>query len=136
MNELQKLSDIRNNIELSTINEFETILFTLFVSLIIIFFLLLFLKKKYKEKKYKNNNKKKTEREISLNALKNLNFIQPKLAIYIFSENIQKFLNDENIGEYKWLEKELKKYKYKKEIEKFPKELENKIKDFIKQIKE
>jgi hypothetical protein len=67
--------------------------------------------------------------------LKEIDFEDTKDTVYAFCENFQYFIDEKNKESFEELQKELEMYKYKKEIEKISKELEDRIKSMIKEIK-
>ena len=80
-------------------------------------------------------SKQLSQKQLAFKRLKNLNFNNTKDVVYSFSVDGFLFVNDKNKAEFEQIEKQLEAYKYKKQIEKLPKELEEKIKKFIKGIK-
>ncbi len=80
-------------------------------------------------------SKKATPKELALKRLKNLDFTNTKEVVYSFSVDGYNFVNDNNRAEFEAIEQALEPYKYKKETQTLPKELVERIKNFIKGIK-
>ncbi|MCB9097737.1 hypothetical protein [Arcobacter sp. s6] len=125
---MEELKDIKGIIEVPDyslwilISIIVTILF--FIAITIYFF-----------KNRRKKRKKLTLKQIAMKNLKEINFNDTKDTVYTFCENFQYFIDEKNKESFEELQKELEMYKYKKEIEKISKELEDRIKSMIKEIK-
>ena len=125
---MEELKDIKGIIEVPDyslwilISIIVTILF--FIAITIYFF-----------KNRRKKRKKLTLKQIAMKNLKEIDFNDTKDTVYAFCENFQYFIDEKNKESFEELQKELEMYKYKKEIEKISKELEDRIKSMIKEIK-
>ena len=81
-------------------------------------------------------SKRATPKELALQRLKNLDFADTKEVVYSFSVDGYRFVNESNKDEFEAIEQALEPYKYKKETQALPKELVERIKAFIKGIKD
>ncbi len=129
MDELKNLRDIKDIVVVDTFNPLWIVAIAFFI---IVAILLIFYFKRGSRKKYKF---KLTPKEISWKNIQNIDFNNPKDIAYIFSEDVSKFVNENSIDEYKNILKELEQFKYKKEIPNMNKDLQNRIKEFIRGLK-
>ena len=129
MDELKNLRDIKDIVVVDTFNPLWIVAIAFFIIVVI---LLIFYFKRGSRKKYKF---KLTPKEISWKNIQNIDFNNPKDIAYIFSEDVSKFVNENSIDEYKNILKELEQFKYKKEIPNMNKDLQNRIKEFIRGLK-
>jgi len=120
MDLLHQLKDIKPNVEIVDYSFYVFMIFTTIILIALIIFAFKFFKKKENP---------------SLLALKNLDFSNSKKTAYEFTRLAKEFINEENKQLYEELEKELEKYKYKKNVDNLSPELIEKIKEFIKGIK-
>ena len=126
---LAQLKDIKGNVAIPDNSLFIFIAIVASILLIITFGL-------YKYFTRIKRSKKPTQNELALKRLKAIDFSNPKAAIYIFSIDGDRFVNETNKAEFKAIQEALAPYKYKKEIPPFPKELQDRIKEFIKGVKD
>lgn len=80
-------------------------------------------------------SRKLSTKELALKRLKALDFNDTKGVVYTFSVDGSLFVNEQNRESFNSIEKELEPYKYKKEVEKLPQDLEEHIKQFIQGVK-
>ena len=125
---MEELKDIKGIIEVPDYSLW--ILISIIVT--IIFFIAITI---YFFKNRRKKRKKLTLKQIAMKNLKEINFNDTKDTVYTFCENFQYFIDEKNKESFEELQKELEMYKYKKEIEKISKELEDRIKSMIKEIK-
>jgi len=125
---MEGLKDIKDIVEVHE-HSFETLMGIILFSLLIVGILLyLFLNRRKKRKK-------PTAKALAKEALNTLDYNNTKEVVYGFIENIQAFLNEKNLEEFKNIEGELNQYKYKKEIPALDESLKNRISTFIKGVK-
>ena len=129
MDELKGLKDIKDIVEVNTFNPLW-ILLALFLLLALIL-LAIYLKRKYRKKR----RFKLTPKELAKKEIDSINWQDPKSVAYTFSEDVAMFVNEDNKKEYEDILKELREYKYKKEVPSMSSELKSRIKKFIKGIK-
>jgi flagellar biosynthesis/type III secretory pathway M-ring protein FliF/YscJ len=125
---VEELKDIKGIIEVPDYSLW--ILISIIVT--IIFFIAITI---YFFKNRRKKRKKLTLKQIAMKNLKEIDFNDTKDTVYAFCENFQYFIDEKNKESFEELQKELEMYKYKKEIEKISKELEDRIKSMIKEIK-
>ncbi len=125
---MEELKDIKGIIEVPDYSLW--ILISIIVT--IIFFIAITI---YFFKNRRKKRKKLTLKQIAMKNLKEIDFNDTKDTVYAFCENFQYFIDEKNKESFEELQKELEMYKYKKEIEKISKELEDRIKSMIKEIK-
>lgn len=125
---MEELKDIKGIIEVPDYSLW--ILLSIIASLL---FCLIFAIYYFKTRRKKR--KKLTLKQIAMKNLKEIDFEDTKDTVYAFCENFQYFIDEKNKESFEELQKELEMYKYKKEIEKISKELEDRIKSMIKEIK-
>jgi uncharacterized membrane protein YhiD involved in acid resistance len=122
INELDKLKDIKPLVEVST-TFYDVAILIVTICLIVLFF------------KLRRKRKKLSQKEKAKLKLQNLDYNDTKNCVYDFCEYAKYFLNEKNNEEFKKIEKELLRYKYKKEVPSLDKDTINKIKNFIKSLK-
>jgi flagellar biosynthesis/type III secretory pathway M-ring protein FliF/YscJ len=125
---VEELKDIKGIIEVPDYSLW--ILISIIVT--IIFFIAITI---YFFKNRRKKRKKLTLKQIAMKNLKEIDFNDTKDTVYAFCENFQYFIDEKNKESFEELQKELEMYKYKKKIEKISKELEDRIKSMIKEIK-
>lgn len=125
---MEELKDIKGIIEVPDYSLW--ILISIIVT--IIFFIAITI---YFFKNRRKKRKKLTLKQIAMKNLKEIDFNDTKDTVYAFCENFQYFIDEKNKESFEELQKELEMYKYKKKIEKISKELEDRIKSMIKEIK-
>jgi flagellar biosynthesis/type III secretory pathway M-ring protein FliF/YscJ len=125
---MEQLRDIKDIVEVHE-HSFETLIGIIVFSLVIL--LVIF----YLYKNRRRRRKKLSPKELALNSLKSIDYSDSKEVAYRFTTNGFLWLNEENKKEYQDIEKELLPYKYKKEVPQLDKGLENRIKNFIKELK-
>ncbi len=79
--------------------------------------------------------KKISAKEAAFKRLQNLDSKDTKELLYRFSLDGIHFVNEGNRAEFEAIERELEPYKYKKQTQELPKELEQRVKKFIKGLK-
>jgi len=123
MQELDKLKDIKNIVELKIDFLPYILIFVAIIALSLLIYFILKLKGK----------KKLTKKEKIKKYLKNYNYnLEAKRIAYDFSIMAKEVIDKKDLDEYKKIVNELEKYKYKKEVPaKLPKELIDEIKEFI-----
>ena len=89
----------------------------------------------YLFKNRRKRRKKPTAKEIALERLQNIDYSDPKEVVYLFEEQGEMFLNEKNQVEFESIKEELKIYKYKKDIPPLDRDIEERIKAFIKELK-
>jgi len=128
MDELNKLRDIKTITPIELFNPIWIVV--AIVVVIVILLALYFLTKRPKRKRFKL-----TPKELAMQRVQNIDYSDAKSVAYIFSKDLAHFIDESNSKQYLQLEKELEPYKYKKDIPKLDKDLENRVKEFIKGIK-
>ena len=114
MDELAKLKDIKPPVNIDTHLQELAIyagagfgLLLLAIAVVLIYLLIF---------KKRRRRKRLSPQELALKALKELDYSNTKDAVYNFSVNAQKLVNNEQQGELQEILKSLEKYKYKKEV--------------------
>ncbi len=79
--------------------------------------------------------KRATPKELALKRLKEIDFNNTKELAYRLSVDGYLFVNKDNADEFSAIERALEPYKYKKETQKPPQELIERVKKFIKGVK-
>ena len=125
---MKELKDIKDIVEVPDSS------FMILMSVIVLTLLLLALAL-YFFKNRRRRRKKPTAKEVALERLQNLNYDDTKEVVYLFEELGEMFLNEKNQVEFYKIKEELKVYKYKKEIPPLDRDIEERIKAFIKEIK-
>jgi len=125
MNELKDIKDIVEVQEHSFVMLMGLILLAVMVVALAI----------YLFKNRRKRRKKPTAKEIALERLQNIDYSDPKEVVYLFEEQGEMFLNEKNQVEFESIKEELKIYKYKKDIPPLDKDIEERIKAFIKELK-
>ena len=125
---MEQLRDIKDIVEVHE-HSLETLIGITVLSLVILGVLF------YLYKNRRKRRKRLTSKEIALNNLKSIDYSNPKEVAYRFTTDGFLFVNENNEKEYRDIEKELLVYKYKKDVPSLEKGLENRIKEFIKELK-
>ncbi len=125
---MEKLKDIKDIVSVEDYS-FEILLAIIFFSIIIFLFALYFYKNR------RTRRQRLTPREIALNSLKSIDYNNQKEVAYRFTTNGAMFVDDKNKQEFKDIEDKLLEYKYKKDVPKLDKDLEIRVKEFIKGLK-
>ena len=125
---MEQLRDIKDIVEVHE-HSLETLIGITVLSLLILGVLF------YLYKNRRKRRKRLTPKEIALNSLKSIDYNNPKEVAYRFTTDGSLFINENNQKEYRDIEKELLVYKYKKDVPQLDKGLENRIKEFIKELK-
>jgi len=123
---MEKLKDIKGIVEVPDFSLYYFIAIDFAIIAFIVFLVFLFKTKK---------KPKPTKKEIALKILKNMDFLDTKKSVYDFCEYGALFVNENNQNSFQTIEKELQKYKYKKDVPNLDEESIKKMKDFIKGIK-
>jgi hypothetical protein len=125
---MEELKDIKDIVE---VHEYSflilmglTVFIVLLLSLAVYFF-----------KNRRRRRKKITSKQIALEKLKNIDFLDTKSVVYTFEEQGRRFLNEKNQEDFDSISKELTVYKYKKDIPKLDPIVEKRIKTFIGELK-
>ena len=129
---MQGLKDIKSIVEVHGYTPIYLII-TVIVSLLIVAALLFM---GYRYFKNKRRRKRKSKIEMAKERLKNINFNDPKEAVYTFSEYAN-ILAQNSLEKKESLEpilKEIEIYKYKKEVPPLSNEAIKKMKQFIKAV--
>ncbi len=119
-----KLRDIKTIVDIPD-NSLIYLLLVCIIGFIIVYFVGYYIWSKFKKKKIKNTKK------ITLEMLRNLDFCNVKSVAYNFSLHAEILINNSNKAEFKQINTELLKYKYKKEVDDLSPELITKIQEFI-----
>ena len=127
-NSLSQLKDIKPIID---VPDNSLLILSAIVSTLVI--LIIFLLFKYVTKIRKT--KKPTPKQMAFKKLQHLDYKNTKDVVYSFSVDGYLFVNEKNKTQFDIIEKELERYKYKKDVESLSNDLIEKIKDFIKGIK-
>ncbi len=125
---MQGLKDIKGLVEVTDYS-----LWWLLAIIFIVFIMTAFALYLYKNRRIRK--KRASPREVALSNLKNIDFSDTKNTVYTFIQDGKQFLTPENETVFKNLEKDLEKYKYKKEVPIMDEALKDEIKRFIKEIK-
>ena len=123
---MEKLKDIKGIVEVPDFSLYYFIAIDFAIIAFIVFLVFLFKTKK---------KPKPTKKEMALKILKNMDFLDTKKSVYDFCEHGALFVNENNQNSFQTIEKELQKYKYKKDVPNLDEESIKKMKDFIKGIK-
>ena len=116
------LRDIKPNVLIIDYEWWAFIAFLVILTILLIFFIYRFLKNRKKENK-------------ALIILKNLDFTDSKKTAYEFSRYAREFINEKNKDQFDEIVKKLNRFKYKPDVPPIDKDLENEIKNFIRNIK-
>ena len=127
-NSLSQLKDIKPIVEVhsDSLLIFGGIVFSIFF--IIGFFIYKYLTRIQKTKQL-------SPKALALQRLKTLDFHDTKDVAYRFSIDGSMFCDEKNKEEFEAIVKSLEPYKYKKDVEVLPSILQQRIKDFIKNLK-
>jgi len=125
---MEKLKDIKDIVEVPEYSLFIlmglTLLTLLILSLAIYFF-----------KNRRRRRRKPTAKEMAIQKLNSIDYSDTKEVVYDFEEYTTIFINEKNQEPFNSIKKELEIYKYKKDIPALDKDVEKKIKEFIKGLK-
>ena len=125
---MEELKDIKDIVE---VHEYSfLILMGLTVFVIILLSLAI-----YFFKNRRRRRKKVTPKQIALEKLNNMDFLDTKSVVYTFEEQGRLFLNEKNQEEFDSIKKELTVYKYKKDIPELDSSVEKRIKKIIGELK-
>ena len=133
---------MNNNIQnpLSSLKDIKTIvsipdysLYILIAIILVVVIVLVFIVYKYLTRIRKT--KQLSSKQIAFNKLKNLDYENTKDVVYSFTIEGSLFVNEKNKDIFEQIQKELEEFKYKKDVQKLPNNLQNKIKEYIKGIK-
>jgi len=124
---VEKLKDIKDIVDVVDYSLYYLVGSISFLLILLILTILFFRRPKRK--------RKITQKEVSLQNLQNINYDDDKDIAYIFTLNIDEFINDTNKEEINNILNKLKEYKYKKYISKINNDLKQDIKNIIGRIK-
>ncbi len=124
---MEKLKDIKDIVDVVDYSLYYLLGSILFFLVCLVLLLYYFKKPK--------RRKKPTSREIALNHLKSIDYEDEKSMAYIFTLNIDEFINQDNQGKVDSVLNRLEEYKYRKNISKASSNLKQNIKEIIKEIK-
>jgi len=130
MDELKNLKDIKPPVEISDYSLWVFIAVIL-LALVIFATVAYILKRKLRKKR----RFFKSDLELAKERIEAIDYSNPKSVAYTFIEDVSKFVEPNRSQEYNSILRELEDYKYKKEVPQMSKELQAKIKNFIKGIK-
>ena len=125
---MEELKDIKDIVE---VHEYS---FLILVGLSVFLIILLSLAV-YFFKNRRRRRKKITVKQVALEKLKNIDFLDTKSVVYTFEEQGRLFLSEKNQENFDSIIKELTIYKYKKNIPKLDTTVEKRIKKFIGELK-
>jgi len=125
---MEELKDIKDIVE---VHEHSLLI----VGGLTVFILILLSLAVYFFKNRRRRRKKITLKEIALDKLKNIDFLDTKSVVYTFEEQGRLFLNEKNQEEFDSIIKELTVYKYRKNIPNLDPIVEKRIKKFIGEVK-
>ena len=125
---MEELKDIKDIVE---VHEHSLLI----VGGLTVFILILLSLAVYFFKNRRRRRKKITLKEIALDKLKNIDFLDTKSVVYTFEEQGRLFLNEKNQEEFDSIIKELTVYKYRKNIPNLDPTVEKRIKKFIGEVK-
>ena len=125
---MENLKDIKDIVAVPEYSLFILIGITI-LGLIILSLVIYFLKNR------RRRRKKPTAKEIALEILNNISYSNAKEVVYSFEEHTTIFIDDKNREFFENIKKELEIYKYKKDIPQLDKDVEKKIKEFIKGLR-
>jgi Flp pilus assembly protein TadB len=125
---MEELRDIKDIVSVEDYS-FEILLIITLFSIAVVSFALYFYKNRRKRRK------KMTKREIALNSLKSIDYKNQKEVAYRFTIDGAMFVNEKNEQEFKDIKEKLIVYKYKKDVPKLDRDLETRVKEFIKGLK-
>jgi len=130
MDELKNLKDIKPPVEIS---DYSLWVFIAVILLALALFAIVayILKRKLRKKR----RFFKSDLELARERIEAIDYSNPKSVAYTFIEDVSKFVEPNRSQEYNSILRELEDYKYKKEVPQMSKELQAKIKNFIKGIK-
>jgi len=130
MDELKNLKDIKPPVEIS---DYSLWVFVAVILLALVIFAMVayILKRKLRKKR----RFFKSDLELARERIEAIDYSNPKSVAYTFIEDVSKFVEPNRSQEYNSILRELEDYKYKKEVPQMSKELQAKIKNFIKGIK-
>jgi len=125
---MEELKDIKDIVE---VHEHSLLI----VGGLTVFILILLSLAVYFFRNRRRRRKKITLKEIALNKLKNIDFLDTKSVVYTFEEQGRLFLNEKSQEEFDSIIKELTVYKYRKNIPNLDPVVEKRIKKFIGEVK-
>lgn len=125
---MEKLRDIKDIVD---VQEYSL---EMLIALVVLALLVLFITV-YLFKNRRRRRKKLSPKAMALQDLKNMNYNDPKEVAYRFSTDGFLWINEKNETAFNAIEKELLPYKYKKEVSALDKEIAEKVKAFIKELK-
>lgn len=128
MSELDRLKDIKPPVEVVDVS-FWIILGATLLVLIVLLLLFIWLKSKKRVKRRRFDPTQDAK-----DRLKNIDFSDTKRAVYTFDEYLPVLIKDDEelLKEFEDLQKDLEKYKYKKDVPSLSKEDIIKMKELIK----
>jgi len=127
---MEKLRDIKDIIEIPDSSLFELLsLIGGVVTTLIVGATLFLLFKKYRERR-----KKPTKKEIALEKLKGIDFNNSKETAYNFSRYGYLWIDEHNRNRFYNIERDLEKYKYKKDVPPLDNRIKVEIKEFIEEL--
>jgi len=125
---MQELRDIKDIVEVGD-NSLMILLGLIFLGIAILSAAFYFYKNR------RRRRKKPTRKELALEKLRNIDYGDPKDAVYTFEEKARYFLDEKNQKQYNNIIKEFEIYKYKKEVPALSQSIKKMIQDFIKELK-
>ena len=125
---MEQLRDIKDIVEVPEYS-FEILLTIIILTLTILAVAIYFYKNRRKRRK------KLSKREIALNSLKSIDYKNPKDVAYRFTLDGAVLIEKEQQNGFDNLVEELERYKYRKDVPPLDKNLEHRVKEFIKELK-
>jgi len=120
MDLLHQLKDIKPSVTITD--------YTIYIAILILLLLIALIV-------YIVKNITKTQSDQYLEALKHLDYANPKKSAYQFTKYARLFINDENKQQYEAIVAKLEKYKYKPKVDPLNREIIEEMKKFIEDIK-
>jgi hypothetical protein len=124
---MEKLKDIKDIVDVVDYSLYYLV-GSLLLFLVCLVCLLYYFKKPKRRKKL-------TSKEIALKHLMSIDYEDEKSMAYIFTLNIDEFINQDNKEKIDSVLNRLEEYKYKKDISKASNDLKQDIKEIIEEIK-
>ncbi len=125
---MEQLRDIKDIVEVPEYS-FEILLAIIILTLTILILAIYFYKNRRKRRK------KLSKREIALNSINSIDYKNPKDVAYKFTLDGAVLIDEEHRNGFDNLVEELERYKYRKDVPPLDKNLEYRVKEFIKELR-
>ncbi len=125
-----KLRDIKDIVEIPDSSLFELLGLVGGVVALLIVVAILFLI----YRKFKSRRRKPTKKELALEKLKSIDFNNSKESAYKFSRYGYLWIDEQNRNRFFNIERDLEKYKYKKDVPPLEERVKEEMREFIEEL--